>query len=103
AFVTYTGLAYTGALEPDRLATTQVDSIRLSELPPAAAPLAVLRRGDRIVTVNGDSVTTWGELLEQFVTASSPVRLGVAGRSEPIVLEFAPGDTTERFKLARGL
>ena len=103
AFVVYTLLAYGGALEPDRLATTAVDSVRLADLPPEAAPLATLKRGDRIVTVNGDSVATWGELLERLVLAPSPVRVGVAGRAQPLVLEFPPGDSTARLRLARGL
>ena len=103
AFVVYAALAYAGALEPDRLATTTVDSVRASQLPPQAAPLATLRRGDRIVTVNGDSVSTWGELLEKLVMAPSPVRLGVAGRAEPLVLEFTPGDSAARLQLAREL
>ena len=103
AFVVYAALAYAGALEPDRLATTTVDSVRASQLPPQAAPLAALRRGDRIVTVNGDSVATWGELLEKLVIAPSPVRLGVAGRAAPLVLEFLPGDSAARLQLARGL
>jgi len=103
AFVVYTVLAYAGALDPDRLATTAVDSVRVSELPPEAAPLGTLRRGDRIVAVNGDSVATWGQLLERLLTVPSPVRLGVAGRAEPIVLAFAAGDTIARLRLARGL
>ena len=103
AFVVYTLLAYAGALEPDRLATTQVDSVRTSELPPQAAALGTLQRGDRIVAVNGDSVSTWGELLELLLTVPSPVRLAVAGRADPLVLTFAPGDSTARVQLARGL
>ena len=103
AFAVYTGLAYAGALAPDRLATTAVDTVRLSELPPEAAPLGVLRRGERIVAVNGRPLSTWGELLEKLVTAPSPVRLTVAGRAEPVVLTFAPSDTGARLRLARGL
>src|SRR5258705_1074254 len=37
AIVVYTALAYAGALEPDRLATTAVGSVRISALPPQAA------------------------------------------------------------------
>jgi regulator of sigma E protease len=103
AFVVYSGLAYTGALEPDRLATTAVDTIRAGTLPAPAAPLAELQRGDRIVAVNGDSVRTWGELLEALVLAPSPVRVSVAGRAEPIVLRFGPEDSAARTQLARGL
>src|SRR5580658_1238985 len=52
ALVVYVGLAYVGQLEPDRIATTAIDQIRPGDLPPVAAPLATLARGDRIVTVN---------------------------------------------------
>jgi regulator of sigma E protease len=103
AFVVYTLLAYGGALEADRLATTAVDSVRVSALPPQAAALATLPRGSRIVTVNGDSVSTWGDLLERLVTAPSPIRLTVAGRAEPLVLTLAPEDTAARRQLVVGL
>lgn len=103
AFVTYSVLAYAGALKPDQTATTTVDSIAIQDLPAGAKALATLGRGDRIATVNGDSVATWGDLIERIVTEPSPVRLGVSGRSEPLVLEFAPGDTTDRLKVARSM
>jgi regulator of sigma E protease len=103
AFVVYTLLAYMGALEPDRLATTAVDSVRVSALPPQAAALATLPRGTRIVTINGDSVSTWGEVLEQLLIAPSPIRLTVAGRAEPLVLTMEREDTAARLQLVRGL
>jgi regulator of sigma E protease len=53
--------------------------------------------------VNGDSVVTWGDLLERLVTAPSPIRLAVADRAEPIVLTVAPGDTATRMQLVRAL
>ena len=103
AFVVYTVLAYQGGLEPNRLATTAVDSVRASALPPQGAPLVALPRGSRIVTVNGDSVATWGALLERLLTAPSPIRLGVAGQVEPIVLTLPAEDTAARMQLVRGL
>jgi regulator of sigma E protease len=103
AFVVYTTLAYQGALEPDRLATTAVDSVRASALPPQAAALATLPRGSRIVAVNSDSVNTWGELLERLLVAPSPMRLEIAGRTDPIVLTLAQDDTAARMQVVRGL
>jgi regulator of sigma E protease len=103
AFVVYTVLAYQGALEPGGLATTAVDSVSVSALPPQGAPLATLHRGDRIVAVNGDSVATWGELFERLMLASSPIRLTVAGRAEPLVLTLAAEDTAARRQLVSGL
>ena len=107
AVVVYAGLAYTGTLESEFIATTQVDSVRVSELPPSAAPLAVLHRGDRITDVNGRTVRTWSQLLENIVLAENPVRIRVAGRAEPIILDFgprsSPRDTADRFAVARNL
>ena len=103
AFVVYTVLAYQGALEPGGIATTTVDSVRASALPVQGASLATLQRGDRIVAVNGDSVSTWGELLERLVTASSPIELSVVGRAEPLVLTLASDDTAARRQIVDGL
>ena len=107
AVIVYAGLAYAGKLESEFIATTQVDSVRVSELPPSAAPLAALHRGDRITEVNGHAVRTWTQLLEAIVLEESPVRLRVEGRAEPIVLDFgprsSPSDTAERLALARNL
>jgi len=103
AFVVYSGLAYGGALEPDRLATTRVDSVVTSELPPQAAVLGTLHRGDRITAVNGDTVVTWGELLEKLITTPGPVRVSVEGRSEPLVFELPQNDSVSRLALARSL
>jgi regulator of sigma E protease len=106
AVVVYSGLAYTGTLEPDLVATTQVDTVRLSELPAAAAPLAALRRGDRVTHVNDDTVDTWADLVEALLTAQSPLRLRIAGRADPIVLDLpspSSPDTAARMGLARNL
>ena len=105
AVAAYAGLAFTGTLDSELIATTRIDAVSVSELPPALAPLSALRRGDRVTTVNGDSVRTWTDLLDALIYAPSPVRLAVEGRSDPIVLEFPPppGDTGARYALARAL
>ena len=103
ALAVYTGLAYTGTLEPNNIATTQVDSVITTDLPPAAQALTSLRRGDRITTVNGDSVRTWGELQLRLANAHAPVTLRVAGRTDSLVLRIADADTTARFATALAL
>ena len=103
AFVIYAGLAFAGALEPDNIATTQVDSIPAAELPPQARVLATLHRGERITTVNGDSVRTWGDLRVKLGSAPSPIRVAVAGRQEPLVLDVGDSDTTQRIALVVAL
>src|SRR5204862_907625 len=79
AVLVYTGLAYSGTLEPNNIATTRVDSVSVSDLPPAAQALGALRRGDRITMVNGDSVRTWGDLQLTLANAPPPVTLRAAG------------------------
>jgi regulator of sigma E protease len=105
AVAVYAGLAFTGTLDSELIATTQVDTVRATDLPAAVAPVAALRRGDRITRVNGDSVRTWTDLIEALISAPSPVRIDVAGRSEAIVLTLpsAPSDTADRFALVRAL
>jgi len=103
AFVVYAGLAFAGALQPDNTATTRVDSIVAAELPPQAKALAALHRGDSITTVNGDSVRTWGDLRLKLAGAPAPIRIGVAGRTDPIVIDVPDADTTARLALVLAL
>lgn len=105
AVAVYAGLAFTGTLDSELIATTQVDTVRVADLPAAVAPVAALRRGDRIIKVNGDSVRTWTDVIEALLSAPSPVRIEVEGRREAIVLTLAPppSDTADRLALARAL
>src|SRR5207247_6308269 len=96
AVLVYTGLAYTGTLEPNNIATTRVDSVIVTDLPAAAQALGALRRGDRITTVNGDSVRTWGDLQLKLANAPPPVTLRVAERPDSVGLRIARGDTAAR-------
>ena len=84
-----------------------ISSVRVSEVPASAAPLAVLHRGDRITEVNGRPVRTWSQLVEALILEESPVRVSVEGRAEPIVLDFgprsSPRDTADRFALLRNM
>jgi len=102
AFLVYCGLAYTGALDTDSLATTRLDTI-VATLPAPAAPLAGVARGARVTTVNDDSVRTWRELVTALATAPPPVRLGIEGRAEPVVLNLPATDTTVRLATVRAL
>ena len=84
AWAVYAAIAATVGSE--RVATTQIDTVMTGNLPPGAQALAGLRRGDRIVAVNGDSVSTWEGLGEAIVFGRLPLRLRVAGRPDPIVV-----------------
>src|SRR5437588_2244839 len=103
AVLVYTGLAYSGTLEPNNIATTRVDSVSVSDLPPAAQALGALRRGDRITMVNGDSVRTWGDLQLKLANAPPPVTLRVAGRPDSLVLHIAQTDTAARVTMVLAL
>ncbi len=91
AWIIYTGLTVT--MGQARLANLPIDSVDVARLPGPAQPLASLRRGEKIVRVNGDSIETWDELVERFVDGPDTLRLHVAGRAEPIVLAFPHGDS----------
>ena len=100
AFVIYTGItAVAGQARP---ALTPVDSVDTARLPRGAEALATLQRGDRIVRINGDSLTTWDDIDEKILRGPEELRLHVAGRAEPIVINVAR-DTGARHALARAI
>lgn len=101
AWLIYTGV--TLAMGQMRLANLPIDSVEVAGLPAAAQPLASLRRGEKIVRVNGDSIETWGELVERFVGGRDTLRLHVAGRADPIVLAFPRGSKEARRKAVETL
>jgi regulator of sigma E protease len=84
AWFLYTVLA--GTVGSARLDTTQIDTVHAGNLPASAAALATLRRGDRIVAVNGDTVHSWEAVQEGVGLGRNPITITVAGRAEPIVL-----------------
>src|SRR5438128_8589301 len=90
AFVVYTMLAATVGVS--RTNTTQVDTVWSSVLPPGAGALATLRRGDRIVAINGDSVRTWETLEAKLATEPGPLRISIAGRPASIVSDVPRGE-----------
>src|SRR5467141_1552552 len=79
AFVIYTGLAAISGV-PAR-ATTQVDTVLTSALPPGTEALAHLHRGDRIIRVNGDTVKSWNDLQGDLLKSGAEARIEIAGRS----------------------
>ena len=72
AFFAFTGIAATVGTQ--EIATTRVDTVVVDQLPPGARSLARLHRGDRIVAVNGDTVSTWQGLLERLLFVPAPIR-----------------------------
>jgi regulator of sigma E protease len=100
AFAIYVGL-YAVAGVPER-ATTQIDTVRVELLPPGAQALATLKRGDRIVRINGDSVTTWEDIIRRFVEFKGETRIEIAGRPDPLTVRL-PADTLARLRVAFAL
>jgi regulator of sigma E protease len=100
AFALYVGL-YAVAGVPER-ATTQIDTVRVDLLPQEAEALATLKRGDRIVRINGDSVTTWEDIIRRFAESKGETRIEIAGRPEPLTIRL-PADTVSRLRVAFAL
>jgi len=100
AFVIYTGLLAVAG--DQRMVMTPVDSVDASRVPAGAEALATLRRGDRIVRINGDSLRTWDDLDKKILSGPEALRFQIAGRPEPIAI-YVPRDTAARHQLARAL
>jgi len=100
AFFIFTGLfAVQGVPVP---ATTQVDTVLTHMIPPGTEGLTALHRGDRIVRVNGDSVTSWVDLQNKLFQSDSAARLEIQGRPEPIVVRL-PKDEAVRARALSGM
>jgi regulator of sigma E protease len=103
AFLVYTGLAaFHGT---PRLATTQIDSVVVSTLPPGAESLRELRFGDRILRINGDTVSSWDDVIEHIAvdTQSPSLAFQIAGRPDPLLVQLRDRDVASRRALARSL
>ena len=100
AFVVYVFLG--AAVGVPAWATTQVDTVRVAMLPPGTEALATLQRGDRIVRMDGDTVTTWDEIVSRLLRAEGESRIEIAGRPEALTVRL-PADTAARLRLARAL
>lgn len=96
AFAIYTslGLAVGNPTRP----TTQVDTVLASRVPPEAAALATLERGDRILAINGDSVRNWEDVQTHLLLDTGSVRLDVAGKGT--IRIKLPRDDNARLGLA---
>jgi regulator of sigma E protease len=94
AIVVYAGLFMTAGAP--RMAITPLDSVAVSGLPTGMAALGTVRRGDVITRINDDTVKTWNEVQDRVLQGSDTVRISLAGRAEPLVLRFSPGDKGAR-------
>ena len=101
AFLVYTGIAATAG-SPE-LASTRIDSVNVRRLPPGAEALADVKFGDRIVRVNGDTVRSWNVLLDHVLRAPAALKIELAGRPQPIVVQLADSGVPTRQALAQAL
>src|SRR5207249_421088 len=94
AFAIYAGVAAT--VGSPQLATTQLDSVTASALPPGAEGLATLRHGDRIVRLNGDTIRTWNDLLHAvWNSPGKPIRFDVRRDTAVVGVTVTPDPRTE--------
>src|SRR5207302_1050244 len=85
------------------LNTTQLDSVVAARLPAGAGALASLAPGDRIVRINDDSIRTWDDVVRVIVTGPAELRFGIAGRTQPLVIDVGRGGLAARQAVADAL
>ena len=102
AVVTYAALAGAYGVREDR--TTTIGSVDTTSVPLGASALRQLRPGDRIVAVDGAAVETWRDVQEALLTADEAmIRIQVAGRADPMVVEVPRSEQEARVALVRAL
>jgi regulator of sigma E protease len=101
AIIVYAGLFMTAG-QP-RMAITPLDTVSGSSLPAGMEALGLVRRGDVITRIDGDTVRTWNEVQDRVLQGSDTVRIYLAGRTEPLVLRFPPGDKAARAQALRAM
>ncbi len=84
--------------------TVTVGGVDSTALPVGARGLATLRPGDRILRINGDSMTGWQDIEEKLITAShTRITIEVAGRPTPILLDVPRSESESRAALVNAL
>ncbi len=84
--------------------STTIGEVHADALPMGAAPLETLRPGERIIRINGDTVRGWQEVQSIIVTSSvTPLRIEVAGRPEPLLVDVPLSESGSRAKLLDAL
>jgi regulator of sigma E protease len=84
--------------------TITVGGVDSTALPLGARGLASLRPGDRIVRINGDSMTGWRSIQQKLSTAAGTrIIIEVAGRPGPILLDVPRSESASRAALVNAL
>ncbi len=98
AFGVYTVVARAYGVPYDPSVT--VNAVDAARLPLGAAALRTLQPGDRIVRIDGDSMTTWGDVQDALLSAhGARITIEVAGRSAPLLVDVSPSDGAARDSL----
>ncbi len=98
----YALLAGTYGVPADR--PPVIGAVDTTALPRGAAALARLRPGDRIVRIGRDTVQGWSDIASALLTSTDRMlRIQVAGRAEPVVLEVPASEQEARGKVLSAL
>jgi regulator of sigma E protease len=101
AWAMFSFLAYKNGRQIDPVTT--VGRVLTEGLPQEAAALKQIAPGSRITRVNGDTVTSWDEIVSEIANASAPeVRIEL-DRGQTVVLPIHPDALEERLKAAHAL
>jgi regulator of sigma E protease len=102
AIVVYSVLS--GVYGVTRDPSTTVGAVDADALPRGAGPVATLQPGERILRINGDTMTGWREIETALLTAErSPLRIEVEGRAEPVLADVPLREQESRAALVRAI
>ena len=101
AWAMFSFLAYKNGRQIDPVTT--VGRVLTEGLPQEAAALKQITPGSKITRINGDTVTSWDEIVNQIANVSAPeVRIDL-DRGQTVVLPIHPDALEERLKAAHAL
>ncbi|HKP50211.1 MAG TPA: RIP metalloprotease RseP [Gemmatimonadales bacterium] len=101
AWAMFSFLAYKNGRQIDPVTT--VGRVLTEGLPQEAAPLKQIAPGSKITRINGDTVTSWDEIVNEITNVSAPeVRIDL-DRGQTVVLPIHPDALEERLKAAHAL
>ncbi|HEY2805016.1 MAG TPA: RIP metalloprotease RseP [Gemmatimonadales bacterium] len=84
--------------------STTIGSVDVKSLPMGAGPLETLKPGDRIIRINGDSMTGAAAIERAFLTSTeTSLRIDVAGRPAPLLVAIPLSESNNRVAALRAL